>query len=330
MIVFIQKKYLLKDITDFAQYIRNFTYDEKNNKLITIIGELHGKTIDCEENEENEENEESKETKVEKVKEFDIVEYIKNVSKYFNKKIILEYDKYSQPKGISYGNINKIDKEITIESNPNIIKIPIDFRRQYIGVEAQDKLYNSPDIYLYSKDEILRTYVDPFYTNVGEKTKYIKGEENYNELVNILYTDYLPKVGDNFNKIAIYIRDNWDKIDEKNKKITVHNLKVLWAQLGDFYVLREIFKEEDINEYVILIGKGHYYNITKYLNEVLCEPFDKKHIDRIYFQKIIDKSINTINKCIDIKNTAMLIDSTKNEKYKDIRKPIFQMFKTYI
>jgi len=316
MIIFYPKNYLLKDITDFSQYIKNFTYDNNKNKLITIIGELHGINTSCEQNVKPEN----------KIKEIDIVEYIKNFSKDVSKKVILEYDKYSQPEGISYGNINKIDNEIN-EKNPNIIKIPIDFRRQYLGIETQQRLYADPNIYLYSKDDILKLYIDPFFLYVGEKTKFITGEENYYEEVEILYNDYLPKVGERFNKIAIFIKNEWDKIDENNKKITIHNLKVLWAQLGDFYILRELFKKEDIDEYVILIGKAHYYNITKYLNEVLCKPFYKKHRDKIYFQKITDKSVNTFNKCINIRDTAVIIPESKDEIYKDFRKPNFQMFK---
>jgi hypothetical protein len=317
MIIFIPKNYLLKDITDFAQYIKNFTYNKEENKLITIIGELHGFTINCEQTEKDGKS---------KIKEIDIVEYIKNISKDVNKKVILEYDKYSQPEGITYGNINKIDKEIN-EKNLNIKKTPIDFRRQYLGIEIQNRLYGDPNLYLYSKEDILKIYIDPFFLHVGEKTKFITGEENYNESVQILYTDYLPKVGDQFNKIAVFIKNNWDKIDENDKKITIHNLKVLWAQLGDFYILRELFKEEDIDEYIILIGKAHYYNITKYLDEVLTKPLNKKHRDKIYFQKITDKSVNKFNNCINIKDTAVIIHESKVELYKDFRKPTFQMFK---
>lgn len=317
MIIFVSKNYLLKDITDFAQYIKNFTYDKNKNKLITIIGELHGININCEQDENNEKDE---------IKEIDIVEYIKYVSKDVNKKVILEYDKYSQPEGILYGNINKIDNEIN-ETNTNIKKNPIDFRRQYLGVNKQDILYSDPNLYLYSKEDILKFYIDPFFLYVGEKTKFITGEENYNEIVDILYTDYLPKVGDQFNKLAVFINNEWDKLDKNNKKIAVHNLKVLWAQLGDFYILRELFKEEDIDEYIILIGKAHYYNIKKYLDEILCEPFNKKHHDKFYFQKITDKSVNSFNKCINIKDTASIIPESKDILYKDVSKPNFQMFK---
>lgn len=315
MIIFVKNDYLLKDITNFAQYIKNFTYDTNKSKLITIIGELHGVTINCDEEKEKD-----------KIEEIDIVNYIENISKGVNKKIILEYDKYSQPEGISYGNINKIDNEIN-EKNPNIKKTPIDFRRQYLGIDRQNILYGDPNLYLYSKADILKFYIDPFFLYVGEKTKFIIGEENYNEEVEILYNDYLPKVGEQFNKIALIINNNWDKLSDEDKKITIHNLKVLWAQLGDFYILRELFKEEDIDEYIILIGKNHYYNIAKYLNEILCQPFNRKNRGKLYFQKITDKSTNSFNSCINIVNTAEIIPETDYRKYKDPPKPNFQMFK---
>jgi hypothetical protein len=318
MILFVQKNYFIKDITNFSQYIRNFSYQELDPKLklITIIGELHGVSVECTNNPSG-------------IKVLDIVEYITQVSKNINKKVILEYDKYSQPEGISYGNINKIDNEI--KDNPKIIKTAIDFRRQFLGVENQQILYESSDLYKSSKEDILKLYIDPFFIHIGEYTKYITGEENYDDLVQILFDDYLPKVGDNFQKIAIFIRDKWDKINDETKISTIQKLKVLWAQIGDYYILREIFKDEDVDEYIILIGQGHYYNITKYFDDVLCKDFNKRDRNKLNFQKItsINATKNSDGKinCIDIKNTGYAVEDSQKELYKNQSKPIFQLYK---
>ena len=52
----------------------------------------------------------------------------------------------------------------------------------------------------------------------------------------------------------------------------MRDLQAAWARVTDFYVIRELFKIDDTQQYIILVGQSHYLNIIDYLNKVFLSP----------------------------------------------------------
>ena len=324
MIIFINNNYIIKNITNFCQYIMQLgTSDDNSNlKLITLIGEYHNIEFDCEN---------VKDAK----KIIDVSDYILSKPKNIKKKVILEFDRYSIKdikKEIKSSNINTIlDKILNspVEVTKNINVVPIDFRNQYLDPIMYHKLYN--DILTVSKlnrDELIFYYIKPFFEKIGEQSKFLEGEK-YFKNVDILFKDYLPKIDKQFNKIFKEV-EFWDRMSYDDKLKIIIQIRKAWYKLSDYYVIREIFKDDGTDEYIILIGSLHYENIKSYINDVLSLPDKMDKV--IHFNKIVESNIEVkpfVNKynCIETKNTLVYVPNEDSEKYKSFRKPFYQMFK---
>jgi hypothetical protein len=251
MLVRSKRKYFLRDILNLSQFTIDFPKTDK--KLITLIGEYHNEKIECGSRSEDIIN---------------IADYLKNISPSVNKKVVLEYDKFlcsSESIAECSLNIKYILENIDFKKYKNIKKVAMDFRTQFLGLKNQYILYNNPELILgyYTKD-ILNIYVDTFFLQITEKSKFLKSEK-YNKFVNILFSDYLPRINSQFENLGRLISDKWGEMPEKDKNDVIFSLKNVWSDLSDYYIIREFFKVEDIDEYVIIVGKKHYDNIYNFL-----------------------------------------------------------------
>lgn len=252
MLVRSKRKYFLRDILNLSQFTIDFP--KTDVKLITLIGEYHNEKIECGSYPDED--------------IINIADYLKNISPSVNKKVILEYDKFlcSSESIVECSlNIKYTLENIDFKKYKNIKKIAMDFRTQFLGLKNQYILYSNPELILgYSTKDILNIYVDTFFLQISEKSKFLKGEK-YNKFVNILFSDYLPRINSRFENMGRIISDKWDEMSEKDKNDNIISLKKLWSDLSDYYILREFFKDENIEEYVIIVGKNHYDNIYNYL-----------------------------------------------------------------
>jgi hypothetical protein len=252
MLVRSKRKYFLRDILNLSQFTIDFP--KTDVKFITLIGEYHNEKIECGSHPEED--------------IINIADYLKNISPEINKKVILEYDKFlcSSESIIECSlNIKYTLENIDFKKYKNIKKIAIDFRTQFLGLKNQYILYNNPELIIkYSTKDILNIYVDTFFLQITEKSKFLKGEK-YNKFVNILFSDYLPRINSRFENLGRVISDKWSEMSEKEKNDNIISLKKLWSDLSDYYILREFFKDENIDEYIIIVGKNHYDNIFNYL-----------------------------------------------------------------
>lgn len=252
MLVRSKRKYFLRDILNLSQFTIDFPKTDK--KLITLIGEYHNEKIDCGLRPDED--------------IINISDYLKNISPNVNKKVVLEYDRFlcSSESIVECSlNIKYTLENIDFKKYKNIKKIPIDFRTQFLGLKNQYVLYNKSDIIsAYSTKDVLNIYVDTFFLQITEKSKFLKGEK-YNKFVNILFSDYLPRINSRFENLGKLIFDKWSEMSEKDKNDVIFSLKKLWSDLSDYYIIREFFKDEDVEEYIIVVGKNHYDNIYNYL-----------------------------------------------------------------
>ena len=87
----------------------------------------------------------------------------------------------------------------------------------------------------------------------------------YNKVIEITEISYSKTKEGDFNKVV-------DQLKIKNKvNITLNNihssLKMAWAMVLDFVVITKIMENNDINEYIIIVGDWHMENISKTLSE---------------------------------------------------------------
>ena len=230
-------------------YLRNirttFQYELKNpKKILTIFGEGHNEVIDC------------------NGFSITVADYIKFSLKINKKiKVFLEYDSNINYKS-AMENINSLNlQEIikTLDSLKQIDKIiPIDCRSFYLKPYFHHLLYHGIPITDY--EYINHNYFEPFFrinfTKDANVTK--EGYKILEEYIKKLYSEF------------IYVKDNWIHIvsptNYKSKiPYKIQILRSLWAKVVDFYILQELFIDNDTYEYICLIGDGHRRNIQNYM-----------------------------------------------------------------
>ena len=292
-----KKNYFLKDISNFSQFTIKFPHSDKI-KLITLVGEYHNEEIACNEPE------------LKKI--ITIADYIKETSQNINKKVILEYDRFlCGPESIAECslNIKYILEDISPHKYKHIKKVAMDFRTQFLGVKNQYILYKNSDVLKeYTKRDILSTYIDTFFSQISEKSKFLKGEK-YNKFVSILFSDYLVKINSQIENIGRIVVDKWDKMTDNDKNDVIFSIKKVWADLSDYYIIREFFKEEDVEEYIVIVGKNHHSNICEYLKNL---PSILPTNIGLNFTYVVNKKtsvdINGKINCITTENTLEYTD----------------------
>lgn len=228
---------LLEDSTVFLQY------ELFNNKIVSIIGELHNKNVICPQPNIS-------------VAEWCLHELAQNP----NSKIFLEYNqKYGDPTRIGSKPINDIYASLKKQGKTDLI-LPFDIRSEFLTKRGQDMLYNGYEFDSLNKEEIYSKFVNPFYARGlrlihDSETPYGKIVDDYHEYI---IRDF-DAVNDALNM------GNDDDIREK--------FKYAWMLVSDYPILATISNPNRAETgFIIVAGNNHVKNIEKFLNNA---PFAK-------------------------------------------------------
>lgn len=228
-IVFIKKDIKLQSTVNFSQYLF------KSKKLITLIGEIHNYCFYCGDKEQ-----------------LSITEYSSIVvNKNSNSRILLEIQKNFPPHATESIHIVDIMNKFKKEGKEENL-IMFDFRYFFLG----DYLHYVyiPEYYKkLNAEQIKKHLIEPVYT------KWRAGFSLDHSLYDEDCVRYLEQV---YKKdIDVSFKHIFAEIDRNNMEDVQQMLMDSWMKVADFYVLREVMKNDHINEYVIIIGDTHRNNL---------------------------------------------------------------------
>ena len=235
----------LINIETFQQYIIN-------NRLVTVLGELHNKKS-C--------------SRVGRgdVTPVQYIEYrIKQNPNHIQ--VLLEYfgDKsareFTQQQGVE---LSKCGNLVQISEKKSI--------KKYIKKTDSRKILGIYLGYLYTDeidkiniDNLNKIYLKPIeiiLKNFGKYLEKNKGDYNRNELK--YFTSYITEK----NNIYQYLLKNYDKI---HREQFVQLLQKTWIELADIDILKEILKKDNsIFEYIIIIGTAHSQHLYSIFSKTL-------------------------------------------------------------
>ena len=264
-IVFVESQEFIDSAVSFSQYI----FDGK--RLITIIGELHTSPFKCPE------------------PSITIAQFCKNaVSRNDKCRVLLEYnksDKDCPPSEWSSCEVLTTTYNALKESNESQM-IPSDMRPAFITRQEQNYLYGTHTRKDGEYKYIREKFVNPFTKIFGitsleinpilqKKTPKFLDEKNFHPLIYEFFQYYYV------NHMIVRFRDI-DKLIREKQEIYLpdgrevqgsiyERLKEAWAAVSDFFIMKSLFTINDnINEYILIVGDGHRFNIQKafeYIND---------------------------------------------------------------
>uniref|UniRef100_A0A6C0H3R2 Uncharacterized protein n=1 Tax=viral metagenome TaxID=1070528 RepID=A0A6C0H3R2_9ZZZZ len=240
-IVFQETNIRLENAVSFSQYIIGC------NKLVTLIGERHGTKFKC------------KPLKTEEIKT--ISKYCVEMAEKNPKcRVILEY----------YCGGEKVRADVPSRMNSHSIKstfndmkdkfidnqiLPLDYRPAFLSRDGQDDLYGKGWSKYKKPEEIKQNFILPFWK---ESDKFSMNNPHlYPSIVNKFLELYYQDICITFKKIN-------DKLS-KNKKYLLdvrQDLFDAWKLVADYFIIRKILKNDDIDEFILIIGEAHRENIN--------------------------------------------------------------------
>lgn len=237
--VYIEKSVNLNSTINFSQIIY------KAKSLITLIGEIHEYNWTC------------------PPPNINISDYcIERIKQNKNCRILLEYNPAADPKTIGSQAIRSVFNSMSNIENGNKYIIPFDFRSFFLTPKGQSELYdydwkNTQKNLNEIKSKFILPYFDNFQSTFG-----LKREDYEPGIYNYLTKPFLEDTTQTFQAAGGQIERNYsiDKIQ--------HTLKEAWKKVADFFILREILRESDINEYIVILGKKHFENLRFILSKM--------------------------------------------------------------
>lgn len=227
-ILFVDTPYHLDSAITFSQYIF------KDIRLITLISEKHDEFFSCE------------------YPSISIAEYCnKAVIRNPQCRVMLEYNIGDDPTRIGSEAVR--DTFLTLQKSGKTDQIiPFDSRAFFITPREQNVLYSS-EYAKYNPSQIRKAFIEPFYQKQSENTRLFD-----------LYGNYDSNVGEYM--VNTYFPDITISFETANKMLYLHKnphqvLKNAWKKVADYYILAKILKNDDIDEYIIVLGDAHRVNI---------------------------------------------------------------------
>lgn len=143
--------------------------------------------------------------------------------------------------------------------------IPVDYRDEFITTELKDILYHRPDqLRRFTDRDVYERLVDPFYQKYR---KFDLDPKLYSPAIyNYLQRTYLFDIDVGFKEFLKHLR-SWPDDFEKFSLM----LKHLWKKVVDYFILKEVLKNDDVNEYIILMGEEHAKNLREILKKVTVQ-----------------------------------------------------------
>jgi hypothetical protein len=231
--LFVETPYQLESVTAFSQYIF------KDIRLITLIGERHNKSFPCED------------------PSISIAEYCrKAVVRNPRCRVMLEYNKGDDATRIGSEAVRSTFAVLTRAGKAGQI-IPFDVRAFFLTPKGQNDLYSS-DYGRYQPDEIGPVFIEPFYQKQIEDKNLFDLRGSYDQIIiEYIMRVYYPDMRRSFEEATRLLEAN-----QKQHQV----LKDSWKKVVDYYILAEILRNDDIDEYIIVAGDAHRANIQYVLN----------------------------------------------------------------
>lgn len=241
-LVMVEDEQELNSATAFSQYVF------QGRRLITMIGELHSHSWVCNGH------------------PVSVAEYItETVKRNRLCKVMLEVNPGVDPSMLGSDAIRETSASLHRIGRGDAI-IPVDVRKFFLGEYGQHILYDTVFQPGMPPEEIAHHFIEPFFKKARDHPGLFSlMKEEYSEATALyLMRTYVPQLEANFRRTASQLR-RLPTLDIQNM------LKNDWKEVVDFYILRELLKESETNEYVLVVGNMHYMHIQKSL-ELLATP----------------------------------------------------------
>lgn len=177
-------------------------------------------------------------------------------------KILLEYNPDFNPLTIESNNINEIYRKL-YDNNLNSHIIPFDYKYYFINYHDYFKLFNSLEFLKLTKNQIIKCYLDPYFDKSKHHAFNLDMVDYTKDAYNYLY-EYLKNIENRLGYLYEDINLPKNKKVYKSNDMLRFELIINWANLADFFILREILKKQT-SEYIIVVGDNHRINIQKIL-----------------------------------------------------------------
>lgn len=241
-IVFIERQLNLNSALTFLQTIY------KKTRLITLIGEIHEKSWTC------------------KSPHISIAEYcLERVAKNKSCRIMLEYNPSADPERIGSEAIRTVYTSLIHMAGGKDYILPFDFRSYFLSPQGQSALYD----YDWRKESITLNdieskFIIPYFEKY--KSAFELNPQEYDQgIYNYLTGPFLEDVTQTFQAVGGQIQGKYP-IDHIQLA-----LKQAWKKVTDFFVLREILRNSEINEYIVILGNKHFENLRIVLGNMAEE-----------------------------------------------------------
>jgi hypothetical protein len=234
-LVLVEDKQELNSATAFSQYVLH------GRRLITMIGEVHDHAWVCGSH------------------PVSVADYItKTVERNRLCRVLLELNPGADAATIGSEAIRDTAIGLHRIGRSDAI-VPVDVRRFFLGA-GQHMLYNTVFLPSMRPEEIANLFIEPFFQKAREDGGLFSlARDEYSEATALyLVRTYVPQLEANFRRTA-------GRLGSLPTSEIQKLLKDDWKEVVDFYILRELLKESETDEYVLVIGDMHYIHLQKSL-----------------------------------------------------------------
>lgn len=237
--------------------------------LTTMIGERHNEEWTCTE------------------PHLSVADYVVNrVQNNNNIKVFLEYNRRlgTREKITQVGSKAVVDTYVKLSNINKLDKIlPYDERGNFLGYEPYMELYHYNNFHTFDGKRIFDHYIDPFFIKAREGWFNL----NVNEFINKDLCERLVNLRKN---IENYFLDILDILNSQRYDINTlrERLKQVWQMANDWFVIRQLYLNNGIVEYIFIGGVHHFDYIKEELNNTTLT---------------IDSRVGNKDNCVSIYNT---------------------------
>lgn len=238
-VVFVETGTFLDSAVSLHQYALD------GRKLITLIGELHDQSFKC------------------SPPNLTIAEYVsQTLQRNPRARVMLELAPGMNPSLVGSHAIRSISRAVQKGGDERRV-IPYDTRPFFISSDVNTALYHRHFDPRWGPDEVKERFIDPFYQGINKYPELFTLRGDYNQaeaqfLVEIFYPD-----------IVRGFEEAGRRLDQGSPLYEVQSiLQHTWKKVADYFVLAEVFRKDEVNELVVVMGSEH----TKNLAAVMVPP----------------------------------------------------------